>query len=131
MRSTAGWRRDSGVTALITLVVLLAGCSFTTPTGNAPSQAPEFTSTAPGGETRIFYDPPASRGEMTELSGQSLLEPGRSGVQDVPTTSLQPAVTRARSAGVSIRDCGRTGPGRWPSPGKPVVAAGPGLAVAG
>jgi thiol-disulfide isomerase/thioredoxin len=85
MRTTAGSTRGGQVMALITLVALLAGCSYTTPTGNAPSQAPAFTFVAPGGDTRIFYDPPASRGAVTGLSGESLLEPGRTvGLEDFP-----------------------------------------------
>ncbi|WP_308252022.1 TlpA disulfide reductase family protein [Pseudonocardia sp. KRD291] len=59
------------------LLVLLAGCSFASPSGDAPSQAGEFTFVAPGGQTRIFYDPPAQRGAVRGLSGESLLEPDR------------------------------------------------------
>ena len=66
-------------------LVVLAGCSFATPTGDAPSQAREFTFVAPGGQTRIFYDPPASRGTVRGLSGESLLQPGATiGVDDFP-----------------------------------------------
>lgn len=85
MQRRAGSTSGGRVMALITLVALLAGCSFTAPTGDAPSQAPEFTFVAPGGETRIFYDPPASRGAVAGLSGESLLEPGRTvGLEDFP-----------------------------------------------
>ncbi|MFR9802661.1 TlpA family protein disulfide reductase [Pseudonocardia sp. RS010] len=59
------------------MAVVLAGCSFATPTGNAPSQARPFTFVAPGGQTRIFYDPPEQRGSVGELSGESLLDPAR------------------------------------------------------
>ena len=61
----------------VVAVVLLAGCSYNSPTGDLPSQATEFTFVAPGGQTRIFYDPPESRGRVSDLSGESLLEPGR------------------------------------------------------
>jgi thiol-disulfide isomerase/thioredoxin len=62
---------------LVVLLVALAGCSYTAASGDAPSQVREFTFVAPGGESRIFYDPPESRGAVMGLSGESLLEPGR------------------------------------------------------
>lgn len=68
-------RTAAGLAAL--LVIAVTGCSFTTPTGDAPSQAGEFTFVAPGGESRIFYDLPDTRGTVTGLSGESLLEPDR------------------------------------------------------
>ncbi|MFC4950951.1 TlpA family protein disulfide reductase [Pseudonocardia sp. GCM10023141] len=77
MRGTAGPTRVGRVAALAVVIVVLAGCSFAKPTGNAPSQAREFTFVAPGGETRILYDPPDSRGTVKGLSGESLLQPGR------------------------------------------------------
>ena len=67
-------------------VLLLVGCSYGSPTGDEPSQAREFTFVAPGGQTRIFYDPPAQRGAVTGLSGESLLEPSTTvGVEDFPS----------------------------------------------
>ncbi|OZM76541.1 TlpA disulfide reductase family protein [Pseudonocardia sp. MH-G8] len=67
------------------MLVLLPGCSFGTPTGDAQSQARAFTFVAPGGQDRIFYDPPEQRGTVTGLSGESLLEPGRTiGLHDFP-----------------------------------------------
>ncbi|MBW0090524.1 TlpA family protein disulfide reductase [Pseudonocardia sp. KRD-184] len=66
-------------------MLLVAGCSYASPSGDAPSQAREFTFVAPGGQTRIFYDPPAQRGAVTGLSGESLLEPGATiGLEDFP-----------------------------------------------
>jgi len=66
-------------------MLLLAGCSYASPSGDAPSQAREFTFVAPGGQTRIFYDPPAQRGAVTGLSGESLLEPSAIiGLNDFP-----------------------------------------------
>ncbi|WP_098961016.1 TlpA disulfide reductase family protein [Pseudonocardia sp. N23] len=67
---------------LVVAALLLAGCSFTAPSGNAPSQAREFTFVAPGGQTRLTYDPPESRGAVRGLAGQDLADPAR-------TTSLQ------------------------------------------
>lgn len=61
---------------------LLAGCA----TGkDAVSQGGEFTFVAPGGQTKIFYDPPSARGTLRGLSGESLTQPGRTiGVDDFP-----------------------------------------------
>lgn len=71
--------------AVVVLLVALSGCSFSTPDGTAPSQAAGFTFVAPGGQTRIFYDPPGSRGTVSGLSGESLLEPGVTiGLDDFP-----------------------------------------------
>jgi thiol-disulfide isomerase/thioredoxin len=53
--------------------VLLAGCA-TGPDAVARGGTFEFVS--PGGKTEIFYDPPASRGTVGELSGDSLTQPG-------------------------------------------------------
>lgn len=54
-------------------VVLLAGCA-TGPDAVARGGSFEFVS--PGGKTDIFYDPPASRGTVGQLSGDSLTQPG-------------------------------------------------------
>jgi thiol-disulfide isomerase/thioredoxin len=53
--------------------VLVAGCA-TGPGAVARGGTFEFVS--PGGKTDIFYDPPASRGTVGELSGDSLTQPG-------------------------------------------------------
>lgn len=79
---TTGARR---LPALLLALLVASGCSFSSPTGDAPSQAGEFTFVAPGGQTRIFYDPPEQRGTVRGLSGDSLLEPGRTiGLDDFP-----------------------------------------------
>ncbi len=44
-----------------------------------------FTFVAPGGQTSSFYDPPATRGTVRGLSGDSLTDPGHTiGVDDFP-----------------------------------------------
>jgi thiol-disulfide isomerase/thioredoxin len=58
---------------VLAAVVLLAGCA-TGPDTVARGGTFEFVS--PGGRTDIFYDPPASRGTVGELAGDSLTEPG-------------------------------------------------------
>ena len=66
-------------------LLVLVGCSYRSPSGDLQSQAREFTFVAPGGQTRIFYDPPAQRGAVTGLFGESLLVPGATiGVDDFP-----------------------------------------------
>jgi thiol-disulfide isomerase/thioredoxin len=58
---------------LIAAVVLLAGCATGT---DAVARGGTFEFVSPGGKTDIFYDPPAQRGVVGELSGDSLIEPG-------------------------------------------------------
>ncbi|MCX6466488.1 MAG: TlpA disulfide reductase family protein [Pseudonocardiales bacterium] len=86
MHSAATRPGGTTVTAvLLAMVVVLTGCSYNPADGSASSQAAAFTFVAPGGETRILYDPPESRGTVTGLSGESLLEPGRTvGLEDFP-----------------------------------------------
>lgn len=63
------------------LAMTLAACAGSK---NAVADT-SFTFVAPGGQTTIFYDPPASRGTVRALSGDSLLEPGRTiGVDSYP-----------------------------------------------
>ncbi|EHR61520.1 MULTISPECIES: TlpA disulfide reductase family protein [Saccharomonospora] len=61
-------RRITGATAAVVLVVA-SGCGPAT-TGSS------FEFASPGGQTKIFYDPPEQRGAV-QLSGESLTEPGR------------------------------------------------------
>lgn len=56
------------VAALVTVLVL-AGCS-------SPSDG-AYVFGGTGGRTTVTYDPPASRGALPAVSGDSLLEPGR------------------------------------------------------
>ncbi len=53
--------------------LLLAGCATGT---DAVARGGTFEFVSPGGKTDIFYDPPASRGTVGDLSGESLTEPG-------------------------------------------------------
>jgi thiol-disulfide isomerase/thioredoxin len=69
------------LTALAVLAVL-TGCS-TSKDAVEPGQ--DFTFVAPGGQTTILYDPPASRGTLRALSGESLLKPGATtGIEAFP-----------------------------------------------
>ena len=71
-------------TLLVTVLVtgLLAGCS----TGSdAVATGGNFEFVAPGGQTIIRYAPPASRGTLGALSGDSVTEPGKQiGIGDYP-----------------------------------------------
>lgn len=68
--------------AVLAAALLLAGCSTSK---DAVDSEGEFQFVAPGGQTRITYDPPATRGRVGDLSGDSLLRPGtRVGVDSYP-----------------------------------------------
>ena len=58
---------------LFATVILLAGCATGT---DAVARGGTFEFVSPGGKTDIVYDPPASRGTVGDLSGDSLTEPG-------------------------------------------------------
>ncbi|HEY3262702.1 MAG TPA: TlpA disulfide reductase family protein [Pseudonocardiaceae bacterium] len=70
--------------ALVTMLLALAGALSGCATGNdAVARGGQFEFVSPGGQTRIFYDPPADRGAVTGIVGDSLLEPGRTvGIDD-------------------------------------------------
>ncbi|MGH3915357.1 MAG: TlpA disulfide reductase family protein [Pseudonocardiaceae bacterium] len=59
---------------IMAAVLLLAGCATGT---DAVARGGTFEFVTPGGKTDIFYDPPAERGTVGELSEDSLTEPGR------------------------------------------------------
>ncbi len=65
---------------LLVAALALAGCTVGR---DAVGPSGEFTFVAPGGETTITYDPPADRGRITGISGESLLRPGETvGLED-------------------------------------------------
>jgi thiol-disulfide isomerase/thioredoxin len=64
----------------VALGLTLAACSTGT---DAVSPGSTFSFVAPGGKTRIFYDPPIARGVSPDMSGDDLLRPGtRIGLSD-------------------------------------------------
>lgn len=66
--------------ALLGASLPVAGCATGT---DAVARGGQFEFVSPGGQTKIFYDPPDDRGTTTGISGESLLEPGRTiGVDD-------------------------------------------------
>ncbi len=58
---------------IVAAAALLAGCATGT---DAVARGGTFEFVSPGGKTDIFYDPPATRGAVGDLSGDSLTEPG-------------------------------------------------------
>jgi thiol-disulfide isomerase/thioredoxin len=60
--------------AALSVLAVLAGCSASK---EAVVSGQEFQFVAPGGKTEIRYEPPAARGQVGALAGESLLEPGR------------------------------------------------------
>jgi thiol-disulfide isomerase/thioredoxin len=58
---------------LVVTVLLLVGCATGT---DAVARGGTFEFVSPGGKTDIFYDPPATRGAVGDLAGDSLTEPG-------------------------------------------------------
>ncbi|MGH3515002.1 MAG: TlpA family protein disulfide reductase, partial [Pseudonocardiaceae bacterium] len=52
---------------------LVAGCATGT---DAVTHGGTFEFVTPGGKTDIFYDPPANRGTVGTLAGDSVTEPG-------------------------------------------------------
>jgi thiol-disulfide isomerase/thioredoxin len=70
---------------LLAALLLVGGCGVgRDAVGSGPQ---EFRFVAPGGQTRITYDPPESRSPITDLRGESLLRPGTEvGIGDHPGT---------------------------------------------
>jgi thiol-disulfide isomerase/thioredoxin len=66
-------RRRSSLAVAVAGLLMLTSCGTGT---DAVAQGSTFEFVSPGGQTKIFYDPPESRGNAPELSGESLLEPG-------------------------------------------------------
>jgi thiol-disulfide isomerase/thioredoxin len=62
------------VWVVVAALLTLAGCATGT---DAVARGGEFEFVSPGGQTTIFYEPPNERGRVGEVSGESLLEPGR------------------------------------------------------
>ncbi|MGQ0773380.1 MAG: TlpA disulfide reductase family protein, partial [Pseudonocardiales bacterium] len=58
----------------VLLLAGLAGCATGT---DVVARGGTFEFVTPGGKTDIFYDPPAERGTVGELSGDNLTEPGK------------------------------------------------------
>ncbi|NLU84131.1 TlpA disulfide reductase family protein [Rhodococcus sp. HNM0569] len=67
---------------LASAALVVAGCSSG---DDAVAQGGTFDFVSPGGQTEIFYDPPAARGDIGELSGPDLMNDGETvGVSDFP-----------------------------------------------
>lgn len=112
-------------TRRVGLALVAAGLLVLTACGtgkDAVQQGSTFEFVSPGGQTKIFYDPPATRGTAPEMRGESLLAPGTQiGLSDYPgkvvvvniwgswcppcrteTPELEKAFERTRAAGVQF-----------------------------
>ncbi|HLS76544.1 MAG TPA: TlpA disulfide reductase family protein [Nocardia sp.] len=69
----AAGRVLAALLACVALAAALVGCSTGT---DAVAQGGTFQFVSPGGRTDIFYDPPAERGTIGELSGPDLMNEG-------------------------------------------------------
>jgi thiol-disulfide isomerase/thioredoxin len=58
----------------VTVLLALAACGVGS---DAVSRGGTFEFVSPGGQTKIFYDPPETRGKVSELSGEDLLQPDK------------------------------------------------------
>jgi thiol-disulfide isomerase/thioredoxin len=67
------WVRARWAVVTVAGLVTLGGCSAGK---DAVTQGGTFEFVSPGGQTRIFYDPPAIRGAAPALSGDDLMKPG-------------------------------------------------------
>jgi thiol-disulfide isomerase/thioredoxin len=85
LRRTRPELRGLSLLAIAFAVLLLVGCSYNPPTADTPASVQDFTFVSPGGQTRLFYDPPEQRGTVAGLSGENLLQPGSTvGLEDFP-----------------------------------------------
>lgn len=67
------------------LAALIAGCTGCSVGDDAVTQGGAFEFVAPGGQTDIFYDPPAGRGHPGPVAGPDLMDPARTrSVDDYP-----------------------------------------------
>lgn len=68
-------RRARAVSVAVAVVLAATGCA--TGTADAGRDGVKaFTFVAPGGQDKILYDPPETRGTVTGLSGDDLVNPG-------------------------------------------------------
>ena len=73
-----------GIALAAVILVAVAGCGVGR---DAVVTGSTFDFVAPGGRTEVFYDPPGQRGTVRGVSGDDLLEPGRTiGLDDFPDT---------------------------------------------
>ncbi|MGH3775949.1 MAG: TlpA disulfide reductase family protein [Pseudonocardiaceae bacterium] len=69
MRTASSW-----AALVVTAALVLTACGVGR---DAVARGGDFQFVSPGGQTKIFYDPPGSRGKIPELGGEDLLEPAK------------------------------------------------------
>ncbi|MGW4479008.1 TlpA disulfide reductase family protein [Rhodococcus triatomae] len=70
-------KRAQAVGALLLCVVLGTAVSACATGDDAVASGGTFDFVSPGGQTEIFYDPPADRGTIGNLTGENLMEEGQ------------------------------------------------------
>jgi thiol-disulfide isomerase/thioredoxin len=60
--------------SIVTVVTMLSACSTGT---DSVARRTDFQFIAPGGQAKIFYDPPETRGVISPIEGEILTEPGK------------------------------------------------------
>ncbi|MGW0043774.1 TlpA disulfide reductase family protein [Rhodococcus sp. NPDC003348] len=77
-RLSGGHRKRARALVAVLLSLLLGGVASACATGDdAVAQGGTFDFVSPGGKTSIFYDPPADRGTIGNLTGEDLMEEGK------------------------------------------------------
>lgn len=66
------------IALVVTVTAVLVGCGQDQRPGT-------FTFTSPGGQSRVFYDPPPTRGAVPPIAGEDVLRPG----SEIGTASLR------------------------------------------
>ncbi|MGH3926766.1 MAG: TlpA disulfide reductase family protein, partial [Pseudonocardiaceae bacterium] len=127
-----GRTRRSRTCLVVTALLALTACG----TGaDAVARGGDFGFVSPGGQTKIFYEPPETRRQIPELGGEDLVEPGkRIGLSDYagkvvvlniwvswcgPCRAEMPGLQRVydqtkdsgvQSLGIDVRDDARSAP---------------------
>src|SRR5882724_10861620 len=68
------YERAQWAAVAVVALLTLSACSSGT---DAVARGTDFAFVSPGGQTKIFYDPPDTRGTVQDLGGDSLTEPGK------------------------------------------------------
>jgi hypothetical protein len=77
----------------------LVGLTACATGSDAVARGGEFQFVSPGGQTKIFYDPPGARGRIQNLGGESLTEPG----QQISLSDYRGTVVVLNTPGLVVR----------------------------
>ncbi len=77
-------RGTASIVLALVAVLVTVGCG-SAPPGSRKGDVKAFAFVAPGGQTRILYDPPEARGAIARLEGEDLARPGQTiGLANLP-----------------------------------------------